>query len=290
MGKPKFSRKRYETPSHPWKEERIKNEDELVRKYGLKNKREVWKSETRLRKYRGEARRLLARVDSDDPQSKREIDQLLMHLTRMSILPPNSNLDDVLALENEKILSRRLQTQVYLKGLARTPNQARQLIIHGHIAVDGRKVTVPSYMVEKKEEDKISYTGNSPLNIAMHPERPQPKFQPGVKTTGKTETTEEKKIEKEKPVKETKEAEKKKDSKSSEKTEKKSSKEEETSEKPEEKNKEEPKKVEDKPVEKKEVKQENTEEKNKIQEKEDEVKTEEKKSEEKTEKKDEGGK
>ncbi len=282
MGKPKFSRKRYETPSHPWKEERIKNEDELVRKYGLKNKREVWKSETRLRKYRGEARRLLARVDSDDPQSKKEINQLLIHLTRMSLLPPNSNLDDVLALENEKILSRRLQTQVYLKGLARTPNQARQLIIHGHIAVNGRKVTVPSYMVEKKEEDKISYTGNSPLNIAMHPERPQPKFQPAVKTTDKTKTTEEKKVEKEKPVKETKETEKKKNSESSEKTEKKPSKEDKT----EDKNKEEPKKVEEKPVEKKEVKQENTEEKNKIQEKQDEVKTEEKK----TEKKDEGGK
>jgi small subunit ribosomal protein S4 len=224
MGKPKFSRKRYETPSHPWKEERIKNEDELVRKYGLKNKREVWKSETRLRKYRGEARRLLARVDSDDVQSKREIDQLLMHLTRMSILPPNSNLDDVLALENEKILSRRLQTQVYLKGLARTPKQARQLIIHGHIAVDGKKVTVPSYMVEKKEEDKISYTGNSPLNIAMHPERPQPKFQPGVKTTDKTEEKnkeEPKKVE-EKPEKETKKKEESKE---------KSSKEEETEEK-----------------------------------------------------------
>lgn len=282
MGKPKFSRKRYETPSHPWKEERIKNEDELVRKYGLKNKREVWKSETRLRKYRGEARRLLARVDSDDIQSKREIDQLLMHLTRMSILPPNSNLDDVLALENEKILSRRLQTQVYLKGFARTPKQARQLIIHGHIAVNGKKVTVPSYMVEKKEEDKIGYTGNSPLNIAMHPERPQPKFQPGVKTTDKTE---EKKVEK-KPEKETKETKKKEESK--EKTVEKSSKEEET----EEKNKEETKKVKQKPVEKKEEKKQESSEKEKTEpeEKKDEVKTDEKKSEKKTEKKDEGGK
>lgn len=215
MGKPKFSKKKYETPSHPWKEERIKKEDELVRKYGLKNKREVWKSETRLRKYRGEARRLLARADSDDRQSIKEIDQLLVHLTRMNILPPNSNLDDVLALDSEKILSRRLQTQVYLKGLSRTPKQARQLIIHGHVAVDGKKVTVPNYMVEKNEEDNISYTGNSPLNIPMHPERPQPKFQPASKPFDKSEDKpiekieEKQKIEKPEEIKEKKVVEEK---------------------------------------------------------------------------------
>ena len=42
MGKPKFSRKKYETPSHPWQEDRIKKENELIKKYGLKNKREIW--------------------------------------------------------------------------------------------------------------------------------------------------------------------------------------------------------------------------------------------------------
>jgi len=47
MGKPKFSRKKYETPSHPWQEDRIKAENELVKKYGLKNKKEVWKARTK---------------------------------------------------------------------------------------------------------------------------------------------------------------------------------------------------------------------------------------------------
>ena len=76
MGKPKFSKKKYETPNHPWKEARIKAENELVAKYGLKNKREIWKAEPALRNYRGQARGLLAKIESDDPQTKKELQQL----------------------------------------------------------------------------------------------------------------------------------------------------------------------------------------------------------------------
>jgi len=175
MGKPKFSRKKYETPSHPWQEVRIKEENELTKKYGLKNKREIWKADTKLKGYRSQARTLLAKISSD-PQAKKESDQLLMHLTRMNILPAKSTLDDVLALETESILSRRLQTLTYLKGLASTPTQARQMISHGHIAICGRKVDVPGYMVTKEEESEISYTTKSPLNDTMHPARPRADF------------------------------------------------------------------------------------------------------------------
>ena len=176
MGKPKFSRKKYETPSHPWQEDRIKEENELIKKYGLKNKREIWKAETRLRRYRSQARELLAKIGTGDVQSKKESDQLLMHLSRMNILPDNSTLDDVLALNTEDILSRKLQTLTYLKGLASTPSQARQLIAHGHIAISGRKVTVPGYMVTKEEESEIGYTSDSPLNDPVHPARPHADF------------------------------------------------------------------------------------------------------------------
>jgi small subunit ribosomal protein S4 len=173
MGKPKFSTKKYETPSHPWQEDRINQENELIKKFGLKNKKEIWKAQTRLRKYRGQARELLARVTTGDEQSKKESNQLLTHLNRFNVLPQNSDLDDVLALDIESILSRRLQTLTYLKGFANTPNQARQLIIHGHIAIGDRKITVPSYMVTKTEEGDISYTKDSALNDAMHPARPR---------------------------------------------------------------------------------------------------------------------
>lgn len=176
MGKPKFSRKKYDTPSHPWQEDRIKLENELIRKYGLKNKREVWKSQTKLRKYRSQARELLAKVATGDAQSKKESEQLLMHLNRLNVLPPNSTLDDVLTLETESILSRRLQTLTYLKGLANTSYQARQLISHGHIAISNRRVTVPGYIVTRDEEGEISYTNDSPLNDVMHPARPRADF------------------------------------------------------------------------------------------------------------------
>jgi len=194
MGRPKFSRKKYDTPSHPWQEDRIKQENELIRKYGLKNKREIWKAQTRLKKCRGQARELLARITSDDEQSKKESTQLLISLNRLNILPHNSTLDDVLALDTESILSRRLQTLTYLKGFANTPKQARQLITHGHIAIGDRRVTVPGYLVVKDEEIEISYTTDSPLNDAMHPARPRADFKKpsgviGASPTGTDEKT-----------------------------------------------------------------------------------------------------
>jgi small subunit ribosomal protein S4 len=187
MGKPKFSSKKYDSPSHPWKEERIKAENELIKKYGLKNKREIWKAATRLRKYRGQARELLAR--SEDPQIKKETHQLLQHLTRYNILPLNSTLDDVLALDTEAILARRLQTLTYLKGFANTPEHARQLISHGHIAVGDRRITVPSYRVTKNEENMIGYTTDSALNDVSHPARPTSDFKSSIteKISEKTE-------------------------------------------------------------------------------------------------------
>ncbi len=176
MGKPKFSRKIYEKPSHPWQADRIKQENELIKKYGLKNKREIWKAQTRLRKYRRQARELLAKVQTGETQIKKESTQLLMHLNRMSILPVNATLDDVLALDIESILGRRLQTLTYLKGFSSTPKQARQLITHGHILVGDHKVTIPGYMITKEEEGEIGYTTASPLNDITHPARPKTEY------------------------------------------------------------------------------------------------------------------
>ncbi len=171
MGDPKFPRKKYETPSHPWEAERIRREKEILHKYGLRNKREIWRAETFLRRIREQARRLLAMAGEE--QAEKEKERLLKRLARLGILPENASLDDVLALTVEDILARRLQTLVYLHGLAKTPKQARQFIVHGHIAVDGRKVRVPSYLVRKEEEDKITYSYSSPLNDEMHPMRPK---------------------------------------------------------------------------------------------------------------------
>jgi len=199
MGKPKFSRKKYETPSHPWQEDRIKEENEMVKKYGLKNKREIWKAQTKLKKYRSQARELLAKVGTGDAQSKKESNQLLIHLNRLNILPLNSTLDDVLALNTESLLSRRLQTLAYLKGFAGTPTQARQLISHGHVSIGEKKVTVPGYIVTKDEESEISYMADSPLNDTMHPARPKAEFKPSPVKRDDVKPVEEKPAEPETP-------------------------------------------------------------------------------------------
>jgi small subunit ribosomal protein S4 len=72
----------------------------------------------------------------------------------------------------ENILDRRLQTQVYLQGLASTAKQARQLIIHGHISVEGAVTRVPGMIVTKLQEKNITYSPTSALNSDLHPVRP----------------------------------------------------------------------------------------------------------------------
>ncbi len=174
MGDPRFNRKTYATPKHPWEADRIKEEWELQKKYGLKNKREIWKAKSILRNFRAQARQLQAKLRYGDPQAEKQQKQLFEKLIRLGILnEANATLDAVLSLTVDDILSRRLQTIVYLKGLARTPKQARQFIVHGHIAIGERKVTIPGYLVRKEEEDLIEYHPHSPLANELHPMRPQ---------------------------------------------------------------------------------------------------------------------
>ena len=172
MGDPKFSRKTYDTPSHPWQGERIKAENEIVRQFGLKNKTEVWKAETMLRNFRKQSRELQARLRAGDGQAKIESDALLAKCSRLGILPvTGGDLNMILVLKDEDILSRRLQTVVFQKGLATTIRQARQLINHGHIFVDGHKVTVPGYLVLREEEGSVAYNPASPFTDENHPMR-----------------------------------------------------------------------------------------------------------------------
>ena len=126
MGDPKFSKRKYDTPSHPWQGDRIKEENELLKKYGLKNKKELWKAQSLLRNYRRQGRDLLARLRYGDVQAEIERKGLLSKLANQGILPDDASLDDVLALEVHRVLDRRLQTIVYMKGLSYTPKQARQ--------------------------------------------------------------------------------------------------------------------------------------------------------------------
>lgn len=156
MGDPRFQRRKYETPKRPWDLIRITEENTLIKKYGLKSKREIWKAEAMLRKYRRVARLLMGR---NDEQAKKESEQMLQRLRRLGILGESATIDDVLNLTVESFLGRRLQSVVYLNSLAQSPKHARQLIVHGHVMVNGRSVTVPSYLVYR--DDVISLRGEN---------------------------------------------------------------------------------------------------------------------------------
>ena len=171
MGDPKFPKKTYSTPRHPWEKERIDSERELLNQFGLKNKRELWKNMELLKSFRSQARELQARMRTNDENAVKQFQLLIKRLNRYSIISENATLDDVLSLTIEDILARRLQTIVYRKNYARTPKQARQLITHGHITMDGRRVTVPGVIVEGHMEGQIGYTESSPLNDELHPLR-----------------------------------------------------------------------------------------------------------------------
>ncbi len=179
MGDPKFSRAHFERPSHPWEAERIKTENELLKKYGLKNKKELWRSQYTLRRFRQRARELQALVRTGNKQAEKEREQLLKRLGRLGLLPlEGTTLDDVLSLDVEALLSRRLQTLTFLKGLAFTPRQARQFIVHGHVSIDGRRVTIPGYLVNRQEENVILYDERSPIANDLHPVRQSAQQQP----------------------------------------------------------------------------------------------------------------
>lgn len=171
MGDPKFPKKKYSTPRHPWEKERIDSEKEIVVKYGLKNKRELWKNQAMLDSFRNQARKLQAKLRTEDQFSQKQFQELIKRLSRYSILGQNASLDDVLSLSIDDILQRRLQTIVFRKNLARTPKQARQLITHGHVEFDGRRVNVPGIIVEGSKEETIRYSERSVLNDDMHPIR-----------------------------------------------------------------------------------------------------------------------
>lgn len=168
MGDPKRQKKKYDTPRFPWRTGILQEELKILGQYGLRNKRELWRHKTMLSEFRGTARALIGKP----PEERRKMEEeLLNRLKKLGIIRETAVLDDVLDLTIEDILERRLQTIVFRKGLAKSIHQARQLITHGHIVIGKQKVTVPSYLVTRGEEEQIAYALESPLANPSHPLR-----------------------------------------------------------------------------------------------------------------------
>jgi small subunit ribosomal protein S4 len=146
MGDIKRKRKKYEKPRKMFDSVRIKEENVLVNAYGLKNKREIWKAKSVTSKIRKRAKSLISKSDE-------EINTFIEKLKQRGILV--ENISDVLALGEKDILERRLQTVLFKKKLANTPRQARQLITHKYVLVNGRVVNTPSFWVSRDLEGQI---------------------------------------------------------------------------------------------------------------------------------------
>ena len=146
-------RRKFSRPKAHWDSSRIEEERALLKEYGLRIKRELWKSQEILRNFRQRARQLTA------VRNKAEEKALLDKLVKLGMLKKESTLDDVLALTVNDILNRRLQTIIFRKGIAKTPLQARQMIVHGHVMVGENRLNFPSALIEAEEEGKIKIIG-----------------------------------------------------------------------------------------------------------------------------------
>ena len=153
----KRQKRKFEKPLKLWDKSRIDEDRKLIQDYGLRRKKEIWKAESILRNYRRIARSFVGRRDIE--REKILFDKLF----KMGLVGKDADLDDVLVLTVGKILDRRLQTLVFKKGLANSIKQSRQFIVHGHISLDGRKITWPSKLVTIDEEDNISFYEKSKI-------------------------------------------------------------------------------------------------------------------------------
>jgi len=161
MGDPKTSRKIWKKPKRPLNYDLKMDELKTLGTFGLKTKQELWKTQTELSRVRLQARSLLA-LRQEDRERKEPI--LIQSLTKIGLVDQGSTLDDVLNLQVNDLLSRRLQTIVQKNLFFKTPYQARQAIVHGHIMIGERIITIPSYVVKTEEEAKIHLTQESHFN------------------------------------------------------------------------------------------------------------------------------
>ncbi|KZV91407.1 ribosomal protein S4 [Exidia glandulosa HHB12029] len=156
---PRNHSKTYKVPRRAYTSARLDAELKLAGEYGLRNKREIYRIALILSKIRRAARELL-KLDAKDPKRLFEGNALIRRLVRIGVLDETRmRLDYVLALKIEDFLERRLQTQVFKLGLAKSIHHARVLIRQRHIRVGKQIVNVPSFVVRLDSQKVRFLTG-----------------------------------------------------------------------------------------------------------------------------------
>ena len=143
----KRKKKLFNRPMKLYQKNRIQEENLLVKEYGLKNKREIWKTLAKISYFRKRAMAL-------SKESKEEQEVFFNKLKSIGL--NTESINDVLDLKIEDLLKRRLPTIVFGKKLAHTVKHARQMVVHKKIKVDKNIVDVPGYIVPIEMESKIS--------------------------------------------------------------------------------------------------------------------------------------
>jgi small subunit ribosomal protein S4 len=164
MGDPKTPRRIWNKPKRPLNYDLLMDELKTLGTFGLKTKRELWKTQTELSRVRFQARSILA-LRQEERERKEPI--LIQSLSKIGLVDQNSTLDDVLNLQVTDLLSRRLQTMAQKKLYFKTPYQARQAIVHGHVMIGDSVITIPSYIVKTEEETKIHLISESRFNETL---------------------------------------------------------------------------------------------------------------------------
>jgi small subunit ribosomal protein S4 len=143
----KRKHKIYSRPKRPFDKARIDEEVGIKEKYGLKNKREIWKADAKIRVIRQKAKTLIKASEEEKEALFKQLQKIGLNVHSIA---------DVLGLDKTDYLERRLQTIVKNKGLVPTIKSARQMITHKKILVDGKIINIPSYIVPVKLENKIT--------------------------------------------------------------------------------------------------------------------------------------
>lgn len=191
MGDPKYPRRVWRKPKRPLNYDLKMEELKTLGTFGLRTKRELWKAHTKLSSVRHQARSLLA-LQQDVREEKEPI--LMKSLAKIGLVSNDATLDDVLNLQVNDLLTRRLQTLVFKKFGFKTPYQARQAVVHGHIMIGDRIVNIPSYTVTTAEEDSIRFTPESKFPEILEKSKEKPAEAP-VETEDSIEQTDEAKTE-----------------------------------------------------------------------------------------------
>ena len=190
MGLPVKKRKQYLSHKKRWDKNTIVEEKELVKNYALKNKKEIRKLELLVKKYKTLAKSINR---LENPSESEQGIAFLNKLKKLGILESHVNsIDDVLDITVVDFLERRLSNIIYKLKLAKTPEQARQFVVHKHVKIGNKVINSPGYLVTIDEVEMISFRDTSTLADEEHPER---KLESSKEVIEEVEQVEEKTLE-----------------------------------------------------------------------------------------------